>query len=233
MSADKDLASIHQMAPTKRGLGRQLLTTSVGAQLHFSFYPFPSSLFFSFLSLFPHLLPATTKESGRALKLPSGSWCSPEAKWHSVNFGLIRCFWCGQCLWQSHYCIIVYLCGPTGHKLKICSYSLQPFQVNWLVLKFKTISRDLDRAPFLSYFYYFSCRGQLCFTGREHVPEGWKGRREPISRQMKHSDSRRKPGLHGTPTPHRWLHLRWLQLDHLSSLLQQLSSSYAYVDVPL
>ena len=60
-------------------------------------FPFPSfpclPLSFFLLSLFPHILPATAKESVGALKLVSRSGRSPAAKRHIMNFGLEECFY--------------------------------------------------------------------------------------------------------------------------------------------
>ena len=64
----------------------------VCAQLPFPLFPLPSSFLLFLPPLFPHLLPATAKESVGALKLVSGSRQSADAKRHLVNFGLKECF---------------------------------------------------------------------------------------------------------------------------------------------
>ena len=70
----------------ERANGRDAHKNLVGAQLPFPFAPLPHSLLFFLLPLFRHFLPATTNESGEALKILSGSVWSPAAKRHLVIF---------------------------------------------------------------------------------------------------------------------------------------------------
>jgi len=73
-----------------------LIKNFVSVQLPFPFFFLPFSLLLFLLPLFPHLFPATVKESVGALKLLSGSGRSLAARRQLVNFGLKECFWRGQ-----------------------------------------------------------------------------------------------------------------------------------------
>jgi len=72
--------------------GEMLIKNFMGAQLPFPFFFLPFSLLIFLLLLLPHLLPATAKESGGALQLPSENGRSRAAKRHLVNFGVKECF---------------------------------------------------------------------------------------------------------------------------------------------